>query len=65
MCDNIGNSTPIENQKISDHSIYLKPITNEEIIICIASLKNCSSPGPDNISARVLKNIHCHLLDPL
>lgn len=46
-------------------SIYLRPVTQQELIKSIASLKNNSSPGHDNISARIIKDTHAEITDPL
>lgn len=46
-------------------SMLLKPVTPNELIIHIASLKNKSSPGYDNIKAELIKDNHLYLICPL
>lgn len=46
-------------------SMFLKPVTQGEIIKHIHSLKNNSSPGIDGISAEVIKDSHLYILNPL
>lgn len=49
----------------NNSSFFLKPVSNNEIIKHIASLKTSSSPGPDKISATTLKMLHTHIVEPL
>nr|CAI5843030.1 unnamed protein product [Callosobruchus analis] len=46
-------------------SIFLNPITKNEIIQYISKLKNKCSPGLDKITAKTIKTIHQHILSPL
>lgn len=46
-------------------TMFLKPLTENELIGHIASLKNGSSPGHDNISVNVIKQTHRQILVPL
>lgn len=46
-------------------SLFLDPITKNEMVIIIANLKNNSAPGPDRINAKTLKTIHVNILMPL
>lgn len=45
--------------------MYLKPITQNELIDIISKLKTNSSSGPDGISSKLIKNIHPFILSPL
>jgi len=46
-------------------SLYLAPVTSNEIIKHIASLKSGSSKGLDKISSEFIKRYHIYLLKPL
>ena len=46
-------------------SLYLKPVTENEVLKYISSLKNSASPGEDGIGSELIKNIHLHILKPL
>ncbi|KAJ8945240.1 hypothetical protein NQ317_006426, partial [Molorchus minor] len=46
-------------------SIFLKPVTKNELILIISNLKNNSAPGPDKITTKTIKTIHNNILDPL
>ena len=50
--------------KRTTKSIFLKPTTEEEIVIIISKLK-LSSPGWDDISAKILKCIYPSIVNPL
>lgn len=52
------------NKRISN-SLFFNPITENELISAINSLKTKASPGDDNISAKLLKDNHIYLLKPL
>lgn len=71
---NIGtelkNKIPKTNINFSGHnktlnSLYLTPVTENELIIHIGSLKNNSAPGEDNISSFLIKAIHKNIIKPL
>ena len=47
------------------NSIYLNPITRNELINCISTLKSNSSPGCDGIQADTIKQTHLEIIDPL
>lgn len=53
------------HQNTNKNSFYLTPVTENELITHISSLKNDSAPGEDNISAKTIKNMHIFLLKPL
>lgn len=53
------------NQKINNHSIFLKPIIEPETDKFINSLKNNSAPGPDGITSEHIKTVKPHILKPL
>lgn len=54
-----GSETKIKN------SIYLTPVSENELITHISSLKNNSAPGEDGITVKVIKLTHKYLLKPL
>lgn len=45
--------------------MFLKPITQNELIVIISKLKTNSSSGPDGISSKLIKNIHPFITSPL
>lgn len=61
--ENLPNNV-LENHSIQS-SIFLTPITKNEIIEIIGSLKNNSSAGPDGISVKLIKSIHLNIIKPL
>lgn len=70
MQDNINNE--IKNQQChintltpNSKSIYLQPVTENEVINVIRSLKNTNSVGPDGISTKVIKTCCDELVSPL
>lgn len=46
------------------HSFYMNPVTVDEISLCILNLKD-SSPGHDEISAKVVKSVLPYIVKPL
>lgn len=46
-------------------SLFLKPITKNELIKQISTLKNNAAPGADKIPVILLKKFHKSLLDPI
>lgn len=60
---------PKDNFKIKHpniaKSMYLTPVTKNELIMHIKSLKNNSAPGYDNITSMLIKECHPHILDSL
>lgn len=46
-------------------SLFLKPVTENEVIIYINNLKNNTAPGPDGISVETIKSIHKYISKPL
>ena len=46
-------------------SIYLKPVSGNDIIKQLSSLKNDSAPGKDNISVKLIKYVHLEIIKPL
>lgn len=66
MAESINSSSNIktENRRIPN-SIYLTPITQNEIIKYISSLKNNSATGLDQISVKLIKICHTYLTKPL
>lgn len=46
------------------HSFFLTPVTREEVINIIKTMKPKSSSGPDGISSRILKVCYEFLIDP-
>lgn len=51
--------------KIPQHSMFLKPVTKNELILHISNLKNNSASGPDGISVLTIKKIHSYITQPL
>ena len=49
----------------SNNSMFLKPLTANELIKHINDLKNNCSSGMDGITTKIIKTIHLHLLEPL
>jgi len=58
------NKSATLNKNVSN-SLFLAPVVESEIKSFITSLKNNSSPGPDNVSALALKQNSSSLLKPL
>lgn len=58
-------SIPQENETICNRSMFLRPVTESELITVIGSLKNTSSCGDDGITSITLKTYHTYLLKPL
>lgn len=46
-------------------TIFLKPVTENEIISHISSLRNDCSPGKDGITVRIIKAAHDNIISPL
>lgn len=67
MFNNILNPSNPESisTNINISSMYLKPVTQNELIKHINNLKNNTSPGEDGISTEVIKHIHEYILTPL
>ena len=47
------------------NSMALNPVSNNEVIMHINSLKNNSAPGIDDITSKFIKKSHIYMLDPL
>lgn len=47
------------------NSIFLRPVTESELIGIIGSLKNNSSPGHDGIQVKIIKQTNIEVLHPL
>ena len=58
------NPTTYLKNKVTE-TLFLSPIENYEIIKEITSLNAKKSPGPDNISPKILKNCQTVLIEPL
>ena len=58
-------------QKLEDnypnipHLIFLRPVNENEIVEHIATLKTICAPGYDDISTKLVKDNHKHLLEPI
>lgn len=46
-------------------SMYLPPVTDQELIQHISTLKSGSAPGKDEISSDTIKSIHIQIIAPL
>lgn len=67
MASLITNITPmpeLTNSAVNE-SIFLYPVTRNELIVFISSLKNDTSPGPDGVTVNTIKKIHEHIINPL
>lgn len=58
-------SKPCHLKGSLSQSMYLQPVSHNEIIKHISSLKNNSSPGFDHITANIIKKTHQNILIPL
>lgn len=56
---------PIAEKENLQNSLYLRPVTKNELIKQISTLKNDSAPGKDGISTRVIKHVHMEIIEPL
>lgn len=61
--------TPTKSQNLSKNipreSLFLKPVTDQELILNISTLRNNSSPGPDGITVQLIKTVHLYIIKPL
>jgi len=48
-----------------EKSIFMKPVTKNEILENTHSLKTVGAPGKDGIATKTFKTIHPYILDPL
>lgn len=55
----------VEKKSLCDHSIFLYPATENELIEIISQLKNKKAPGIENIKAETLKLISNYITKPL
>ena len=46
-------------------SMFVTPVTKEEVLEIIWKFKNHKSPGPDSIGPRLLKEVINEIIDPL
>lgn len=46
-------------------SLFLEPVSKNEIVVLISKLKNKITTGPDGISSILIKSVHQYLLTPL
>lgn len=66
MAEEIDKNIPdIPEGSNIQSSIFLKPVKKTEIILIISELKSCAAPGPDGISASLIKKIHEYIIEPL
>lgn len=69
MAQKIKKSNELPANFLNDisvaHTLFLEPVTDNEIINIISNLKNNCSPGPDGIKTELIKNIHKHISKPL
>ena len=62
--------TPPKNYRYHNNprttkTMFLRPVEKNELILHIASLKNNSSPGYDDISSKLIKDFHNYIINPL
>lgn len=57
-------NTIFTNNNVSS-TIFLRPVTENEIVLIINKLKNRSAAGPDNITSGLIKAVHINLIKPL
>lgn len=72
---NINSRTPINFDLLkyktcfktvtSINSMFVYPVSKEDLVHVIKTLKNGTSPGIDSISSLLVKNIHTNILDVL
>ena len=62
---NSHSSNTIFTSKEVSTSIFLRPVTENEIISIINKLKNRSLAGPDKIPSGLIKAVHSNLIKPL
>lgn len=55
----------VKNNPQINESIFLNPISTNEIVQHISSLKNNSAPGIDGIKAYVINKYHLYIVEPL
>ncbi|KAG5898714.1 hypothetical protein JTB14_020908 [Gonioctena quinquepunctata] len=55
----------IENRNNIANSIFLHPVTRNELIDIISGLKNNTPPGPDKISVFLIKKFHTYFIEPI
>lgn len=55
----------IYTDKYISSTVFLTPVTDNEIILFISKLKNRSAAGPDNITSDLIKAVHGNLIKPL
>lgn len=66
MIQNIDTPLPlIERTSVNPNTMYLNPVTENELIQHISTLKNNGSPGIDGITAYIIKRNHKYILKPL
>lgn len=61
---NVDNNLALDYENLP-YTMFLNPVTEEELTVHIASLKNKSSAGMDGITSLLLKKIHKFILIPL
>lgn len=57
--------SPLDVDFVSPESMFLEPITENDVIKHISTLKSGSSPGHDGISADIIKHTHTEIVTPL
>jgi len=65
MAKKIPHTDKIISNFVSKSSMFLSPVIRTELINHINLLKNDSAPGLDGITAKSIKLIHPHILQPL
>lgn len=66
MNEKIPNPTqPYLKEKPNIATMFLSPVTKNDLIKNISELKTNSAPGHDNITARTIKQTHKEILEPI
>lgn len=59
-----SNNFPV-HPKTNTSLFFIRPVTENEVVLHISQLKNDSSPGPDGITVKLIKNVHHTIVKPL
>lgn len=66
MAETIGDADDPETNNFNlQNSMFLKPVTESELIGHISALNGSCSPGLDGVSSKLIKQTHIEILKPL